>query len=77
LKLDGEVANDKVTKRTEVFHGWGEQYLVEFTIEVNKLPSTDVLNVFHMTSTDRDCCNHGDRLPAVFVLKHKILLFML
>ena len=28
-----------------------------------------------MTSTDRDCCNHGDRLPAAFVLKHKILLF--
>ena len=36
LKLDGDVAIDKGLKRNEVFHGWGKQYLVEFTIEVNR-----------------------------------------
>ena len=35
-----------------------------------RLPSTWT-NVFHMTSTDNNCCNHGDRIPAVFVGKEK------
>ena len=54
----------------------GKEYSIEFQIEVNKEFSTpEYLNVFHMTSTGNDCCNHGDRIPALFVNKKKNLHF--
>merc|ERR1711971_946412 len=54
----------------------GKEYSVKFDIEVNKeFSNVEWLNVFHLTSTDNNCCNHGDRIPALFVNKNKNLQF--
>ena len=68
INMKGEVALGWGKKLSKQFDGWGEKYLVEFDIIVNRwVQPTQWLNVLRMTSTDNDCCNHGDRLPLVFV----------
>ena len=69
--MKGQVALQKGKQLASKFDGWGKKYLVEFDIVVNRMPSK-WMNVFHMTSTDNDCCNHGDRIPAVFVNNAKL-----
>ena len=76
LKIEGEIEVKKNNKLPQVFKYWGKEYSVKFDIEINKeFTSPEWLNVFHMTSTDNKCCNHGDRIPALFVNKNKNLLF--
>ena len=71
IDMKGQVALQKGKQLASKFDGWGKKYLVEFDIVVNRMPSK-WMNVFHMTSTDNDCCNHGDRIPAVFVNNLKL-----
>ena len=69
--MKGQVALQKGKQLASKFDGWGKKYLVEFDIVVNRVPASPWLNVFRMTSTDNDCCNHGDRIPAVSLNKDK------
>ena len=46
----------------ENYQNWGPDYKVEFKIKVTESNRNDPLNVFRLTSTENDCCNHGDRI---------------
>ena len=51
----------------KVFHDWGDLFKVEFSIKVTKAPPAGWTNVFHFSGTDKDCCNYGDRIPALWI----------
>jgi hypothetical protein len=70
-KFEGEVELTKGNKVNQVFNNWGREYLVKLDIEINAEFTENWLNVFHMTNTDNNCCNQGDRLPAMFINKDK------
>ena len=76
LNIEGEIEVKKNNKFPSVLNHLGKEYSIEFQIEVNKEFSTpEYLNVFRMTSTDNNCCNHGDRIPSLFVNKNKNLYY--
>ena len=57
-----------------MYQNWGPEYSIEFDIVVKKLPNYDWtkgpwINVFHVTSTNENCCNKGDRIPGLFINK--------
>merc|ERR1719228_836738 len=49
---------------------WGMNYKIEFDIMVTNKNINKYVNVFHMTSTGKTCCNIGDRMP-LFTLDSK------
>ena len=55
----------------EECQNWGEQFKIEFDIKITKLP-TITRNVLHFTANDKDCCDNGNRIPAVYVLGDKL-----
>merc|ERR1711962_926033 len=50
----------------KTYKNWGDVYSIEFDIVVAKKPAT-IMSVFHFTSTNHNCCNDGDRIPAFWV----------
>ena len=46
---------------------WGDQFKIELSLMVTKIPSTTSTNVFHLTGSDNNCCNNGDRIPAMSI----------
>ena len=70
FKFDGELNVRKNNKLYHVFHNWGKEYSVEFDIIVTKNVDS-ILNVFHMTATNNNHGNHGDRIPALFLKSDK------
>ena len=51
----------------ETIDVWGPQYRVAVDIIVRTWnPENDFNNILRFTSTDTDCCNIGDRIPAIF-----------
>ena len=42
---------------------------------VTKLSSEDWTNVFHFTATNENCCDQGDRVPALFIHKYGFFHF--
>ena len=44
----------------------GKEYRVSFDIFINSF-NTGWESVLHLTATGKDCCNYGDRVPAVFI----------
>ena len=76
IDMKGQVALQKGKQLARKFDGWGKKYLVEFDIVVNRLERERETNVFRMTSTDNNCCNDGDRIPAVFVEKENRFTFV-
>ena len=76
LKFDGEIDVRKNHKLPQVFNQLGKEYFVKFDIKIDKeFSSPEWLNVFRLTSTDSNCCDHGDRIPALFLHKNKQLTF--
>ena len=57
-------------KEVQVFQNWGDVYKIEFCIKVAKWPAVEWTNVFHISETGNNCCNIGDRIPALFVNKN-------
>eukprot|EP00091_Calanus_sinicus_P008435 TRINITY_DN2051_c0_g1_i1.p1 TRINITY_DN2051_c0_g1~~TRINITY_DN2051_c0_g1_i1.p1 ORF type:complete len:215 (-),score=45.38 TRINITY_DN2051_c0_g1_i1:104-724(-) len=57
----------------------GKEYQVTFELKVSKFPGTDNVqrfqNVIHLSATGVNCCNVGDRVPAVWISKEKGLAF--
>ena len=47
---------------------WGKEYKIEFGIKVMKLPKHPT-NVLHISASDNNDKNYGDRIPAVFIHK--------
>jgi len=48
----------------------GKEFTVSFDVYINKFgPSWQ--NIIHLTSTGRDCCNWGDRVPAAWISSKK------
>jgi len=48
----------------------GKEFSISFDVFINKFgPSWQ--NILHLTSTGRDCCNWGDRVPAVWISSKK------
>ena len=45
----------------------GPQFSLEFSIKVSSYPSSGLANIFHFTSTGAECCQVGDRVPAIFL----------
>ena len=55
--------NKKLTKLPTL----GPQFSIEFSIKVSSYPSSGMANIFHFTSTGAECCQLGDRVPAIFL----------
>ena len=55
--------NKKLTEITTL----GPQFSIEFRINVSSYPSSEMANIFHFTSTGAECCQVGDRVPAIFL----------
>ena len=53
---------------TKEYHNWGDIYSIEFDVVVTKL-NENWMNVFHFTATNENCCDNGDRVPALFINK--------
>ena len=53
-----------------MFQNWGDVYKIEFCIKVEQLPAAEWTNVFRFSGTDNDCCNNGDRIPAIKINKN-------
>ena len=49
------------------FEDWGPYFKVEADITVNKATPAECCNVFHFTANDNNCCDHGDRIPFLFI----------
>ena len=51
------------------FQNWGAQFKIEFSITVTKTPSSTSgdASIFHFTGTGENCCNEGDRIPAMWI----------
>ena len=45
---------------------WGPEYRVKVEVIVHSAHS-EYSNILHFTSTGSDCCNIGDRVPAIFL----------
>ena len=45
----------------------GPEFSLEFSIKVSSYPSSGMANIFHFTSTGAECCQVGDRVPAIFL----------
>ena len=47
---------------------WGPNYKITFELNVESFANDGNLwgNIFRFTATDVDCCNVGDRIPALF-----------
>ena len=47
---------------------WGPNYKITFELNVESFANGGNLwgNIFRFTATDVDCCNVGDRIPALF-----------
>lgn len=59
----------KVLKKMEK---WGPEFKISFTIQLLDGMATTrnkLLNVFHLSATDHNCCNKGDRIPGVWVVQ--------
>ena len=50
------------------FQNWGDEFNIQFSIKLNKMPSTELTNVFHFTANG-DYENYGDRIPALNIYK--------
>lgn len=49
---------------------------VSFTIKISET-SAVFRNIFHVTNTDAECCNIGDRVPAVYIMfQHATSLYI-
>ena len=51
----------------KLLQNWGDEFKMEFSIKVTKTPPAGWTNVFHFSGTDKDCCNFGDRIPAMWI----------
>jgi hypothetical protein len=49
------------------FQNWGDVYVIKFQIVVTKMPTSLWTSVFHLTGTNENCCDHGDRIPAFWI----------
>ena len=49
------------------YQNWGDVYSITFDITVIKLSSSTWMEVFRFTATNENCCNNGDRIPALFI----------
>jgi len=48
----------------------GKQFTVSFDVYINKF-GTGWQSILHLTSTGNNCCNWGDRVPAVWISHEK------
>jgi hypothetical protein len=48
---------------------------VSFSLKINNTNS-QWRNIFHITNTNRDCCNLGDRVPGVWVTPNRSVLYI-
>ena len=58
-----------VPGETDVFKTWGPAFKISFNVQMknNLLTSEgELLNLFHITSTNTDCCELGSRIAAVW-----------
>ena len=62
LGYSGTVTRNKLISTINKF---GPQYSVVFDVIVNSA-GKGWSSIIRFTSTDNNCCNHGDRVPAVF-----------
>ena len=58
-----QTENKRLTKLPTL----GPQFSIEFSIKVSSYPSSGMANIFHFTSTGGECCQLGDRVPAIFL----------
>eukprot|EP00091_Calanus_sinicus_P006149 TRINITY_DN1675_c0_g1_i14.p1 TRINITY_DN1675_c0_g1~~TRINITY_DN1675_c0_g1_i14.p1 ORF type:complete len:198 (-),score=30.19 TRINITY_DN1675_c0_g1_i14:147-716(-) len=49
----------------------GKEYQLTFELKVTKFGAVDTRSVIHLSATGADCCNVGDRVPAVWITKDK------
>ena len=49
------------------YQNWGDVYSITFDITVIKQSSITWMEVFRFTATNENCCNNGDRIPALFI----------
>jgi len=54
---------------------WGPTWKISFDINVQSFDNdgADYGNIFRFTSTDNDCCNIGDRIPALFTRNENVV----
>ena len=71
LYISDFIKKDNMIKE---YVNWGDQFKIEFSIMVTNTPSDTWTNVFHFTGTDNNCCNNGDRIPAMWINHKKILI---
>ena len=45
---------------------WGPEYRVAVDINVQSSSSDEWGSIIRFTATGENCCNHGDRVPAIF-----------
>jgi len=57
---------------------WGPAWRISFELNIASYFNDGQLfgNVFHFTSTGNDCCDIGDRIPALFTGKDERLYYM-
>ena len=56
---------------------WGPAWKISFELNVQSFPSGGDLwgSIFRFTSTTNDCCNIGDRIPALFTTSDGRILY--
>ena len=50
----------------------GPSFSVEFQLKVKSFPRSSMASVLHFTATGRECCEVGDRVPAVFISRRRL-----
>ena len=63
-------------KLSKHYQNWGNVFQISFDIVVTRLPYSSWMNVFHFTATNRNCCGHGDRIPALYINRNGHFYFI-
>ena len=45
----------------------GPEFSLQFSIFVSSYPESGIANILHLTATGKECCEVGDRVPAIFL----------
>ena len=50
----------------------GPFFSIEFMLKVRSFPRSSMASVLHLTATGGECCEVGDRVPAVFISRRRL-----